>query len=548
MKALLLGGTGLGLALAGYHLSQALHFLQLQEYQNGRFLGWWRRHWRRLFWPAEVAIAVALLAVGAAASAGSSPAIAYFGLGLWIFGLASSVLATLLRRAPAVKPLVYTARARRILVAALLLALVQAAVAARLLWGFPLAALAAAAEVPSRVLMYLGSITLIAQIAPLNMPLANAVLYPVEATVQAYYARDARRRIGALRPFVIGITGSYGKTSTKEILAHMLSSRHAVLKTPRSFNTVAGICKTIRQDLQPRHRYFVVELGAYRSGEIARLCRLVSPSMGILTAVGPQHLERFKTVEAVARAKSELLQALPRDGVAIVNADDPVCARLGAGCRATVRRYGLQEGSQPLDVTARNVTVDGSGTRFDMIRPGQAPQPVRTALLGRHNVSNILAASLAALECGLSLRELSQALASLPPVEHRLQLLPSAHGVITIDDAYNSNPVGAAAALEVLGSFAGRKILVTPGMVELGPAEAEENRQLGRNAAAVCDYVFLVGSGARVDAIAKGLRGGRFDETRVTRVANLAEGRVRLRELVRPGDVVLFENDLPDTY
>ncbi len=166
-------------------------------------------------------------------------------------------------------------------------------------------------EADPRIFIFLFGLWLVSQLTVANILLANLVTYPVEAALRAYYVESARRIIRAVNPIVIGITGSYGKTSTKEILAHVLASHVEVLKTPRTFNTIMGVCKVIREDLKPKHKYFIVEMGAYKAGEIARICRLVRPRIGILTAVGPQHLERFKTVEKIIQAKYELIEALP---------------------------------------------------------------------------------------------------------------------------------------------------------------------------------------------------------------------------------------------
>jgi UDP-N-acetylmuramoyl-tripeptide--D-alanyl-D-alanine ligase len=290
-------------------------------------------------------------------------------------------------------------------------------------------------------------------------------------------------------------------------------------------------------------------MGAYRPGEIRSLCRLVGPRLGILTAVGPMHLERFKTIENVARTKYELIESLPPGGLAIFNADNPFCRDLAEKAKQTpdlrVHTYAIDH--PEATVTAEDLSVDVQGTRFTARANGETA-PFQTSLLGRHNVSNILAATVAALECGLSLEEIRAAVATLEPVPHRLQLLRGAGGVTVIDDAFNSNPIGARNALEVLAAFnGGQKILVTPGMIELGEREAEENRQLGTLAAEVCDAVILVGP-LRTAPIRKGLEAAGYPAAKVTTVRNLAEATNRLQEITRPGDTVLFENDLPDTY
>jgi UDP-N-acetylmuramoyl-tripeptide--D-alanyl-D-alanine ligase len=353
----------------------------------------------------------------------------------------------------------------------------------------------------------------------------------------------------AVNPVVIGITGSYGKTSTKEILYHILSTRYDTLRTPRSFNTLMGVCKVIREELKPQHRFFIVEMGAYKSGEIEKICRLVRPKYGILTAVGPQHLERFKTVEAVAKAKNELILALPPDGTGIFNADNPYCRRLAHEAPVKALCYAMEDG-QEADLRAESVAISNDGTRFDVVsRPGGERYPAKTALLGRYNVSNSLAAVLAARECGFTIKEALLALSTAAPFSHRLQPVQTDAGIYTIDDSYNSNPLGAQMALELLASFPqGQKVLVTPGYAELGAIQAEEHEKLGRLAGQTCDYVFLIGGEARTGEIKKGLLQTAIDPGRVLCYNSLSQAKERLATLLKPGDVVLFENDLPDQY
>jgi len=392
---------------------------------------------------------------------------------------------------------------------------------------------------------------ILSQMAGLTLIVANVLMYPIEASFRRYYRASAKRVVEACPHLrVVAVTGSYGKTSTKEIIAHVLSKRFRVLKTPRSFNTVMGICKVIREQLKPEHEVFVVEMGAYKAGEIARLCQLTPPHIGVLTAVGPQHLERFKTVERVAEAKYELMAALPLHGTGIFNGDDPLCRKLAARSGPfQTRLYGIEPArGHSLDVWASSVTITERGTEFDVATAqGQTARFV-TKLLGQHNVSNILAAVVVGLESGLTLQELADSVRELEPIEHRLQRMDGAGGVTVIDDAYNSNPAGVRAALKVLDSFpGGQKILITPGMVELGDAEECEHRQMGMLAADVCDYVILVGP-TRTRPIADGLRTKDFPADHIFLAQDLDEATQRLQTVVRPGDVVLFENDLPDTY
>jgi UDP-N-acetylmuramoyl-tripeptide--D-alanyl-D-alanine ligase len=378
---------------------------------------------------------------------------------------------------------------------------------------------------------------------------ANLMLWPVEEAIRRHYLADARRKLRTLGPTVVGVAGSYGKTSTKELTATILRARWSVLRPPGSFNTPMGLTRVIREQLQPSHEIFVAELGDYEPGDIRFLCDLVGPRIGILTTIGPEHLERFKTMERIVQAKEELIDALPADGVAVVNQDDPLVRAIGDRAAARglrVIRYGQTEpGAQ---VRARDLHTDRDGLSFTVEADGQGEARFKVGLLGRHNVMNVLAATGAALALGMSLAEIAAAARRIEPVEHRLQPIQGAGGVLVIDDTYNSNPKGAAEALTVLGELPGnQKVLVTPGMIELAEREAEEHRLLGKRAAAVCDQVILVGP-ERTRPIAEGLLAAGFSRDRLHVVASRDAATAHLGTLLRAGDVLLWENDLPDTY
>jgi UDP-N-acetylmuramoyl-tripeptide--D-alanyl-D-alanine ligase len=392
-----------------------------------------------------------------------------------------------------------------------------------------------------------------ALLAPITLVLANLLLYPVEALLRQRYINMARARLRSQthNTTIIGITGSYGKTSTKDILTHILGTRYRVSKTPKSFNTLMGICKSINDgDLRPGDNYFVAELGAYIPGEIRRLAQLLKPKVGVLTAVGPQHLERFGSIENVARAKYELIEALPADGLAVFNADNDICYRLARGTHhVPVALYGIEKHPDEVYLRAEGMQVTREGLRFTMVRPQTGEKvAVRTRLLGRHQVSNILAASTVALWAGLTLNDIAAAIAMIQPTPHRLELKQGAGGITILDDAYNSNPEGARNALQILSEFRdGKRILVTPGLVELGELEPVENRRLGSHAAGACDVAILVGRD-RTDFIRQGLVESGFPADNVIQVPTLNEAIARLRAIASPGDTVLLLNDLPDTY
>ncbi|MDQ4024947.1 MAG: UDP-N-acetylmuramoyl-tripeptide--D-alanyl-D-alanine ligase [Actinomycetota bacterium] len=445
--------------------------------------------------------------------------------------------ARFLRPSTAKKPLVMTGRAWRILVLATALSLggVLLPSAAAHLWlgGAPADLVAWAAA--TAVLFFW---------APLLVPIADWALTPVQAAINRGYLRRARRKLQEVAPTVVGITGSYGKTSTKFAVGALLGPD--ALATPGSFNTTMGVCRAINEHLEPRHRFFVVEMGARRRGDIAEIGRLVGHRIAVLTAIGTAHLESFGSREAIKLGKLEIVDTLAPGGVAVVSSDDATIRGLHEELAGVeVVRYGLDPAGAP-DVTAENVQVTRAGTRMTIVdrRSGES-MDASTRLLGRHSIGHVLAGVAVARAAGIDLRSLGPRIAALAPVEHRLQLIDAPGGVTVLDDAFNSNPEGAAAALDVLASMPARqRIVVTPGIVELGELQRAANEELGRRAAEVADVLIVV---ARVnrEAILAGAAGG---GARTVTVASLDEATAELAGTVGAGDVVLFENDLPDQY
>jgi UDP-N-acetylmuramoyl-tripeptide--D-alanyl-D-alanine ligase len=585
-------GTALVLALLaltvrlGGRQHRLLHLLQLEHYENARLRVWLRRRGER-WQPRELAAALPLYAGALGAHAAGSG---------WVSGallLLSTPLAALGVadwRREAVKPLVFTGRAKRLLALALLApALLSAAGVVVALAGVTTASMALALVLA--LLLLAG--------APETLLGTNVALRPVQDAINDRYLTRARRSLRRVDPVVIGITGSYGKTTTKFCTGAVLDQDRPTLITPESYNSLLGVVRTINERLRDEHRAFVVEMGMFRRGDIAELCELVRPTIGVITAIGPMHLERLGSIEAIAAAKGELLDALPapeRGGHFVTNADDPRCLELAGRAHVPVTLFGI-EGPPPQraagaaaaastaglaavtaaptgarapagandrapqappsppvpepQVLARDVRLAEGRTRFDLLLdgPGSEPIAISAGLLGRHNVSNLLAAAAVGRALGLAPQLIAAGLESVKAPAHRLQPIHNpAAGVVVIDDAYNSNPDGARAALEVLREHpAARRLLVTPGMVELGELEAELNRAFGEQAAAACDLAILVGR-ERTAPIREGLAAGGMDARGVHVVRDIGEATALLARLTRAGDVVLFENDLPDTY
>ncbi len=383
---------------------------------------------------------------------------------------------------------------------------------------------------------------------PFFVLLAHVVMLPVENSVKRWYYNDAKHKLAARQDLIkIGITGSYGKTSTKFILGTILQEKWNTLVTPSSFNTPMGITRVVREQLKREHQAFVAEMGARYKGDIAELCRLVQPKYGIITSVGKQHLDTFGSYEDVIETKAELLNALPEDGAAFLNGDNPDCRRMYERLKLKNKfLFGLS--GNGLYLKAEDIEVSSSGSTFTLVTDTGERVRCATQLLGKHNIGNITGAAALARYLGASLESIAIGIENLAPVEHRLQLVQGQNGIAVIDDAFNANPSGTKAALEVLKSFApARRIIVTPGMIELGGEEEHLNEEFGRDIARAADIAILVGKG-RVTPIRQGLIDGGFPETCIVQVDTLNEATEKLPLYTEPGCVVLFENDLPDNY
>ncbi len=449
----------------------------------------------------------------------------------WIWGVCALLFAVcawcFCPREKAKKPLKFTGRVKRLsAVYALLLTLCAGCAVWRYVRG-------------GRGLFVL-AVTL--ALSPLLAWIACELCAPVEAWVKRWYRDDALRRMRACPDLLtIGVTGSYGKTSVKTYLGALLSVKYDTLITPESFNTPMGVVRTVREHLRATHEVFVCEMGARHVGDIKELCDMVHPRCGVITAVGNQHLETFHTQENIVRTKFELADALPPDGKLFLNGDcDLIRANLP---NRPYFLYGLREGN---DYRATDVEVSLSGTAFTVTVPGGEAVRFRMRLLGEHSVLNVTGAIAVCHTFGIPLTSLVPAVRKLTAVPHRMQLLP---GEITyIDDAYNSNPAGCRAALDTLGRFDACRILVTPGMVELGPDMKRCNEEFGEQAAGVCDYCVLVGE-KQAPPIRRGLEKQGCPAERIRVVQTLDEALAAVRAFpAEKRKVVLLENDLPDQY
>jgi UDP-N-acetylmuramoyl-tripeptide--D-alanyl-D-alanine ligase len=530
-EVLTLLAVGTALALALVRIIHLVHMLQLEEYDTQRFVHWAVLHSGQLAANPMLDLLglLGVIVLFLPLELVSSEGVIVGSLSI-VVGLAGLLWERRLgARSPVKKVLVMTPRARRLLGCAVILSvgacLVLLARQARL-------ALAIAWLVPT--------------LAPAVLVVSRTIMEPIEASIRDWYVRDARRTLAGYAPIVVGITGSYGKTSTKFFTTHLLESRYRVLMTPESYNTAMGICRVIRGQLGPEHEVFVVELAENEKGGFEHLLRLVPCSISIVTSVGLQHLEEFGSEAAIQRIMQGFVRMPGSGSTVVLNDDDPVLAEIGSVQGKRILRASAS-GSLLSDLHAENIVMSADGLSFDIVMSQDERFACRTNLLGRHNVENILLAVAVARELGLSWNAIQDGVATLQAPPHRLQMMTGAGGVRIIDDAYNSNPAGFAMAMEVLAAFPSRRVLVTPGLVSLGKAEDTENIEAGRRAAGAADMVILVGP-KKTRPVREGLLSAGFPETNILTARSLEEVTGLMRSLLIPGDTVLFENDLPDTY
>jgi len=388
---------------------------------------------------------------------------------------------------------------------------------------------------------------------------SNIFNMPIENTVHLFYFLKAKKRIKRASFKKICITGSYGKTSTKFFLYYILKSKYNILFTPSSYNTPMGISKVINSENDlSLYDYFVCEMGADKTGDIDELCKLVPPDYGIISAIDNQHLETFLTIENIVKTKLSLFKNLNEDGIAIYNYDSPLL-REGIekykyeffsknGAFLKILSYSVNEKNlEYVDIIARNIQNTRNGLSFKALFKNGEEINVVVPLLGKHNVSNLMAAILMAKEIGLTNNEIKIGLANIKPVEHRLQLIDSGNGVLVLDDAFNSNLKGATEALTVLKEIEGnKKIIITPGIIDLGDESRKINFTFGERIAEHTDIAIIIGSGELTKNIKEGILSKNFDDKNIFIVPSLKDGEKVMAEIISIGDIVLFENDLPD--
>lgn len=367
---------------------------------------------------------------------------------------------------------------------------------------------------------------------------------PLEKFINRRFCKKASKKIKEIPDFkVIGITGSYGKTSTKNVINTILSQKYNSIMTPESYNTTMGVVRTINEKITSLHQLFVCEMGAKYKGDIKEICDVVNPDYAVITAIGPQHLDTFGTIENVSKTKFELVDSIPENnGIAFVNWEDENIRK--AKITKKIVKYGLNKNA---DYYAENIEITENGSTFNVIMPN-GKISVKTKLLGKLNILNIVCGVAVANKLGLTDEQIKMGIKYIKPVEHRLELRPNPNGSIIIDDSYNSNIRGAKMALETLGAFKKRqRILITPGIVELGEKSYEINKELGKEATKYCDYIMLVGE-KQAGPLHDGIQEVGYPKEKIFIAKNLDEAIQKMYKMMDSKTVVLLENDLPDNY
>lgn len=378
-----------------------------------------------------------------------------------------------------------------------------------------------------------------------NIILASLILNPFEKRIKTRFKLKAVNKLNTMSDVnVIGITGSFGKTSIKNIIGHVLGEHERTLITPESYNTPMGLTITINKFLSPFHQNFIAEMGAYYEGEIQELCDMVSPSVGVVSSVGPQHLETFKTIGTITKTKMELIESLPSDGLGILNLDNEYIKNYKIKNDVLVKWYSLKD--ETADIFAYDIKyVDG--IMIFKIKFNGNIHLIESNLLGQHNVENILAAILVSDYKGIEIQEIINSISTLKPIKNRLELNKLNKNLYILNDAFNSNPVGIYEALNILNSFENKiKIVITPGLIDLGSITHEFHVKLGEDLISLAEYIYIVGNTNKKD-LKFGAVNSQKQLTNYFEVDNFLEA-YDMATKIDGEKVILIANDLPDKF
>ena len=518
-----------------YVLRYNLHMFQLNGYKNGEHIHWLKKNVSRQYLLILIGISGILsMCLPGIVTLFLQAACALICMKYYLY----------LKKTNTKKKLVYTARVKRLILTDSILVILLL-----VLTGVFLGV--------SRIA---GAFAILTTLQIIALVIVNWINRPVEGMINQHYINDAKKKLRSVPDLtVIGVTGSYGKTSVKYYLDTLLKEHFEVLITPESYNTPMGVVKTIRSSLKPSHQIFICEMGARHVGDIKEICDIVHPEHGIITSVGPQHLETFFNMDNIVNTKFELADALPEVGLLFLNGDNEyirnhsgkyknkIFYTTGEWAKARELESQIEEGEVSQYYQTGDVKLSRTGTEFTVTAPDGEKETFQMRLLGEHNVINVAGAVAVANTLGIPLKQLKVPVRRIQPVAHRMQLLERGNYTI-IDDAFNSNPVGSRAAVETLKQFEGVRILITPGMVELGEKEEEYNYKFGTYAADCCDYILLVGE-KHTAPIHKGVLESGFSQERCRVFEKLEDALSFAYSIKAEGHkFILLENDLPDNY
>ena len=518
-----------------YVLRYNLHMFQLNGYKNGEHIHWLKKNVSRQYLLILIGISGILsMCLPHIVTLLLQTAAALICMKYYLY----------LKKTNTKKKLVYTARVKRLILTDSILVILLL-----VLTGVFLGV--------SRIA---GAFAVLTTLQIIALVIVNWINRPVEGMINQHYINDAKKKLRSVPDLtVIGVTGSYGKTSVKYYLDTLLKEHFEVLITPESYNTPMGVVKTIRSSLKPSHQIFICEMGARHVGDIKEICDIVHPEHGIITSVGPQHLETFFNMDNIVNTKFELADALPEVGLLFLNGDNEyirnhsgkyknkIFYTTGEWAKARELESQIEEGEVSQYYQTGDVKLSRTGTEFTVTAPDGEKETFQMRLLGEHNVINVAGAVAVANTLGIPLKQLKVPVRRIQPVAHRMQLLERGNYTI-IDDAFNSNPVGSRAAVETLKQFEGVRILITPGMVELGEKEEEYNYKFGTYAADCCDYILLVGE-KHTAPIHKGVLESGFSQERCRVFEKLEDALSFAYSIKAEGHkFILLENDLPDNY
>lgn len=509
---------------------RSLHMLQQNLYnENNRYLKWVKKNIKSVILSFDF-ISMILLIIACLVD---DELVIFFQIAAVIFYVLEIIHVLINRKTEQVKkPLVITARVKRLIITL------------SILFFIPLIISVVCNKYFNLMLMITSIMTYFSYFI---VWIAKVINRPIERMVYLKFYYQAQRKLKSMSNLkVIGITGSYGKTSSKNILNDILNVKYVTKPTPKNLNTEYGLMITINNHLEKFDEIFIAEMGAYKRGEINTLCKMVHPKYGILTRVGLQHLETFGSPENIQKTKFELIESLPSDGIGVLNGDDP--KQLSYEIKSQCKKVWIGIENSDVDIRAMDIECSNKGSKFNVyFKDLNEKYPFETSLLGNNNVYNILAGIALGKEFGMSVSDLQRGVRKVKPVEHRLEI-KDLGGMYMIDDAYNSNPVGAKMATEVLGMMPGKKVVVTPGMIELGDNQDEYNKEFGKQIAQVADEVILIGE-MTTKPIYNGLIEAGYSKDKIHILNDVVESYPLVRSMKDSRDIyALYENDLPDTF